>query len=551
MLTLLHIENYALIEHLEISPDASLNIITGETGAGKSIMLGALGLLMGKRADMKALFDEEKKCFVEATFDVSKMNLQSLFEVHDLDYDNACTIRREIAPSGKSRAFINDTPVTLDVLKEISEKLIDVHSQHDSIMLGSAAYQLALIDAFASTETLLTVYQQDYKAFKKAKAELQKLEAQASAAQKEFDYNSFLLEELNKANLKIGEREELDNQLTLLENAEEVKLKLSNVSTLLSHPEQSVLGALQDAVVLMNAAAKFSGEFEEMRKRLLSAKLELDDLASDIAAKEDKIEYDPEEIERVKDRLDMIFRLEQKHAARGEEELLSIQKELHQKVEEVLNFEDNLKALTQKVGDLEHKALASAKKLSEKRAASKEGLAKEITRLLVILGIPNATFTIDQQQKELSADGIDDVLFLYSGNKGFAQQEIKKVASGGEFSRLMLALKYVLAQKTAMPTLIFDEVDTGISGEVAVKMGELMRTMSQKLQIIAITHLHQIAGKGTSHFFVYKKDTATRTISHIKKLTEDERILEIAKMIGGENPTDNAIQSAIELISKN
>ncbi|AWV97280.1 DNA repair protein RecN [Arcticibacterium luteifluviistationis] len=548
MLAHLLIKNYALIEHLEISPDANLNIITGETGAGKSIMLGALGLLMGKRADGKALYNQEKKCFIEGTFNIGSYQLEELFEKADLDYENPCLIRREIAPSGKSRAFVNDSPVTLDVLKKLSERLLDVHSQHDSILLGESDYQLDLLDAFAENEALLKSYKEDYKVYRAAKKSLDYLSQQATELKKEFDYNSFLLEELSEANLKLNEQEQLQETLDVLENAEEVKLKLNQVSLLLNHPEQSLISALQDASVQLGPIVKYAQVYEDLKKRLLSVQVELVDIAEEVEKYEEDVEHDPEEIEKLKGRLDLIFRLQQKHGVKSIEGLIEIRESLSLKVEDVLNFDDKLKVLTQSLEKAEAKVLKTGQSLSKKRLSVVPALQKRVVTLLKELGIPNADFKIDNEEQPLDKNGINKVEFLFSGNKGFDLQGLRKVASGGEFSRLMLSLKYILAEKTAMPTIIFDEIDTGISGEVAIKMGVMMRQMSQNMQVMAITHLHQIAGKGTSHFFVYKNDTAARTVSSIKKLEENERILEIAKMIGGDNPSDSSIQSAFELL---
>ncbi|MGR3809191.1 DNA repair protein RecN [Jiulongibacter sp. NS-SX5] len=551
MLVQLQIKNYALIQHLEIFPDSELNIITGETGAGKSIMLGALGLLMGKRADGKALFDQSKKCVVEGTFEIKAYELKPYFEENDLDYENPCLIRREIAPSGKSRAFVNDTPVTLDILKGLAGRLIDVHSQHDSVMLADSTYQLDLLDAYAGSREELLDFQTSFKAYKKAKDELSQLKADAAEMQKEFDYNSFLLEELSEAKLQAGEQEEAEDQLSVLENAEEVKQRFANVSAILNHPEQSLLSALQEAGAQLNPIIKYSKEYEDLKKRLQSVQVELSDIADEISIVEEKVEYDPEQIQLLKDRLDLIFRLQQKHQVSDIEGLLEIQQNLSLKVENVLGFDTKLKDLQQTFEKSQKLMLEKAKLLRNKRKSVTQKMETKISELLKELGIPNASFKVNISEKEASSDGIDLVEYLFSANKGFELQPLKKVASGGEFSRLMLALKYILAEKAAMPTLIFDEIDTGISGEVAVKMGMLMREMSKKLQLMAITHLHQIAGKGTSHFFVYKADTPERTISSMKKLNNDERILEIAKMIGGENPSESSIKSAIELMSNN
>lgn len=548
MLANLLIKNYALIEHLEITPDANFNIVTGETGAGKSIMLGAIGLLMGNRADGKALYDQDAKCFVEGTFEIAAYNLKELFASLDLEFENPCIIRREIAPSGKSRAFVNDTPVTLDVLKQLSERLLDVHSQHDSILLGESDYQLNLLDEFAGNEELISTYQKEFKKYKDSKRELDKLSSEANNLKKEFDYNSFLLEELSLANIQESEQEESEEQLAVLENAEEVKLKLSHVSGLINHPEQSLISAIQEAVVQLNPIIKYAQSYQELRKRLQSVQVELADIAEEIEKSEEEVEYNPEQIEILKGRLDLIFRLQQKHQVKSSAELKTIEEALSIKVEEVLNFDDKLKAFEKTLDTAEKIVRETALTLTNSRMAMVPALEQNVISLLKELGIPNADFKISRLEQPLEKNGADKIVFLFSANKGFALQGLSKVASGGEFSRLMLALKYILAEKTAMPSIIFDEIDTGISGEVAMKMGIMMRQMSQNMQVVVITHLHQIAGKGTSHFFVYKNDSAEKTVSIIKKLEGNERVLEIAKMIGGENPSDSSIQSALELL---
>ncbi|MFT5885439.1 MAG: DNA repair protein RecN (Recombination protein N) [Arcticibacterium sp.] len=550
MLAHLLIKNYALIEHLEISPDAELNIVTGETGAGKSIMLGALGLLMGKRADSKALLDQEDKCIVEGTFHMEGYGLEALFKASDVDFEKVTVIRREISPAGKSRAFINDSPVTLDILKGIGESLLDVHSQHDSILLGESDYQLNLVDAYAGNSALIASYKKDYKTFKEAERVLNKLSEQSESLKKEFDYNSFLLEELSKANFQEGEQELAEEELAVLENAEEVKLRLSQVSSLLNHPDQSLINALQEASSQLNPITKLATAYETLKKRLQSIQLELSDVADEIERLETDVEHNPERIELLKGRLDQMFRLQQKHQVKTLSDLKSIEEDLSLKVEQVLNFDDKLKGLQSGLDAAEAKVKSSAMALSKSREDISGELEQRVMLILRELGIPNAEFKIDIQAKIYEKDGIDAVDFLFSANKGFALQGLRKVASGGEFSRLMLALKYILAEKTAMPSIIFDEIDTGISGEVAMKMGLMMRQMSKNMQVMAITHLHQIAGKGTSHFFVYKNDTSERTVSSIKKLGENERILELAKMIGGANPSDSSIQSALELLEQ-
>ncbi|SOE19988.1 DNA replication and repair protein RecN [Spirosomataceae bacterium TFI 002] len=548
MLQKIHIQNFALIDKLHITLDSELNIITGETGAGKSIILGALGLLMGNRADVNSLLDPDSKCVVEGEFDLQKMNLKQLFGSFDLDYDNTCIIRREIAPNGKSRAFINDTPVTLDILKAISSKLVDVHSQHDSVLLGSSAYQLDMIDAFAGNEEEVFEYKQAFHIFKKASSELEKLKKAAVNSQKDFDYNSFLLEELVEANIKAGEKEAAEEELNILENAEEVKTRLASLMSLFNNPEHSMIEMLRDASATLNPIVSVSKEYLTLKERISSVLIELSDIADEVEQKEGDLALDEERIAFLKDRLDVIFRLMQKHGVQDEEALLKQQNDLSIKVADVLDFDSKLQKLSRGVEQAKIEVEKIAQSLSKKRKGIVKDLNKKVILLLKELGITNADFDMSFEDKPLDETGQDEVSFLFSANKGIALQPLKKVASGGEFSRLMLVLKYYLAEKKSLPTIIFDEIDTGISGEVAIKMGALLRKMSTLMQVAAITHLHQIAGKGTSHFFVYKIDGVKRTFSNIKKLDEDERVIEIAKMIGGQNPSESAIKSALEVL---
>lgn len=549
MLKNLSIQNFALIDQLEIALDAELNIITGETGAGKSIILGAIGLLMGNRADVKALFKADEKCIVEGEFDLGKLSIKPLFESFDLDFDQHTIIRREISPSGKSRAFVNDTPVVLGTLKAISENLIDVHSQHDTLLLGSKEYQLDIVDAFAGNAELLEQYKNDFNTFKQYSKELASLEAKAQGSQDEFDYNNFLWEEIDEAHVQLGEKEKTEEELKELENAEEVGNRLKAASTYFTHPEQSISSMTREALAQINPLSSFGTIYKDLVKRLQSSLIELEDIAEEIQQKSESVELNEERVGELKDRLDQLFKLFQKHKVQDEEQLLAKKELLSQQLKDVLDYDDRLKKLQTQVSESESKCRQLAKKLNKNRVAVAPKITKDVVALLVELGIPNASFEVNITKQELDNTGSDDLVFLFSANKGVSAQPLKKVASGGEFSRLMLVLKYFLAQKKSLPSIIFDEIDTGISGEVAIKMGALLKKMSKYMQVSAITHLHQIAGKGTSHFYVYKKDEATRTVSRIKKLNKDERVIEIAKMIGGENPSDAAIENALEVLA--
>ncbi len=551
MLTDLLIKNYALIEQLKMKPHESLNIITGETGAGKSIMLGAIGLLMGNRADLKALFNTSEKCVVEASFLIWAYKLQPLFESLDLDYADHTTIRREVAPSGKSRAFINDTPVTLDVLKQISTRLIDIHSQHDNLLLGDNLYQLNLVDIYAENQALKSAYQATYQQFVRLLNEYKKRQDEFARSQKEFDYHSFLLDELQKAGFRAEEQEELEQEIQLLESAEEVKLKLNEVLAFLANDEMSVNDELRTKVNTLGQIARFLPAYAQLKERLESCLYELRDIANELAREEEKVEFSPERIEEVQGRLSLIYNLQQKHQVKTIQALLDIQADLTEKVNRVANFDEEIADLKNRLDDTERTLRELGEQLSATRKVVAPKIAQEIKVLLADLGMPNATIQITCEPISPSNEGLDLVNFLFSANKGIAPQEIARVASGGEFSRLMLALKYIMAGKAAMPTIIFDEIDTGISGEIALKMGTMFKAMTQKHQIVAISHLHQIAAKGNHHYFVYKDDSGDRTISRIRQLTEEERITEIAQMISGSKPSESAISSAKELLALN
>jgi DNA repair protein RecN (Recombination protein N) len=558
MLIDLKIKNYALIEQLEMHPSPVLNIITGETGAGKSIMLGAIGLLLGNRADTKLLFNQEQKCVIEGVFDISQYNLQEVFSAEDLDFDNTCILRREISPSGKSRAFVNDTPVTLDVIRKIGENLMDVHSQHDTLQLGDTSYQLNILDIYAGNTSLdiyagnlsyLKAYSETYRGYKKLESEYKKLEDQLAQSQKELDYNTFLLNEFDEAKLEADEQETLEEELKQLENAEDIKLKLTQAVQSLTESDFNITSALKDTAYLIGQLSQFSSKYDELRTRAESALIELNDIAGELEDAERRTEADPQRTLEVQERLNMIYTLQRKHQVQTIAELLAIQDELATKVGNVLNL-DNAIAKTKKEMDAAYQdVLKKAKELSDRRQSSFAKFEQELHNLVADLGMPNARIVIQHKEAQPTATGTDEISILFSANKGAQPQTLVKAASGGEFSRLMLSVKYMLADKTALPTIVFDEIDTGISGEVAVKVGRMMQQMAQKHQIIAISHLPQIAAQGDYHYFVYKEDREDRTISRIKQLNEEERVNEIAHMIAGANPSANAYQSAKELLS--
>lgn len=551
MLINLFIKNYALIRELEMQPDSELSIITGETGAGKSIMLGAVGLLLGNRADTRVLYDEGEKCVIEGTFDVPDHDsLAHVFEEEELDYDATNIIRREISPSGKSRAFVNDTPVTLETLRKIGNLLVDVHSQHDTLQLGSIEYQLYIIDTYAQNQGIQEEYRQSYKQYKKYQHTYEDLVANADTLRKELDYNKFLLDELTEADLTANEEQEmLEDQLKMLENAEEIKIKLNTAIDVLSNSEYAVNTSLRQVVSILNQLSNLAGKYGGLRERVESSLIELKDVAAELETEEGNIEFDPERINQIQERLTMIYRLQKKHTVESIQELLSIQEVLEAKVGKTLNFDEAI-AEAKKQMDKSYEALMKiAEKLSATRTQVIASIEGELMELLKDVGMPNATISILHETVKPIPSGIDTVSLRFSANKGMKPQELKSVASGGEFSRLMLCVKYLLADKTSLPTIIFDEIDTGISGEVAIKVGRMIKRMAQaKHQVLAISHLHQIAAKGNVHYFVYKDNSSEKTVSKIKKLTEAERINEIAKMIGGENPSESAIKNARELL---
>lgn len=549
MLQKLLIKNYALIQELNINPSAKLNTITGETGAGKSIMLGAVGLLIGKRADTKVLYSSDTKCIVEGIFDISNYNLEAFFEAEDLDFDNECVIRREISASGKSRAFINDTPVTLDILKNLGNNLMDVHSQHETLLIGDQDFQLRIIDAYAGTLEDLKHYKALFGSFSQAKRSLKSFKDSASQLQQEKDFNQFLFDELDKAQLKAGEQKELEEKLEILENGELIKLKLSQAYQLVDGQEFAAIQNLHQATESLKAIKNFGKEFAELSDRLNSSFIEIQDIAKELEITANEFEHQPEELQQTQERLSLIYSLQQKHHVDSIEGLLQLKTEIEEKLLAVQDVEGSEAKLQKALDDAFAKMHAKAKEISSARKKNFEKLENELQVLLSGLGMEDAVVKIERNEKPHDKNGIDDIKILFSANKGIAPQNLKNVASGGEFSRLMFAIKYIMADKIAMPTIIFDEIDTGISGEVAIKMVNMMQKMAENHQVITISHLPQIAAKGDQHYFVFKDNTAEKSVSKIKLLDEKERSLEIAKMIGGENPSDSAIQSAKELLT--
>lgn len=548
MLKSLSIENYALIKHLQINPDKALNIVTGETGAGKSIMLGALGLLLGNRADTKVLLDQERKCVIEGVFDISAYSLEPIFETFDIDYDQECIIRREINSSGKSRAFVNDSVSNLDFLKQLGLRLMDVHSQHQTLRLAHKDYQLEVIDAVAENTPLLSDFQLAHAAYKEKNRIYKRLITEGDQIRKEADYNQFLFEELDKAQLDADEQETLEEELNKLENAEEIKTKLNGALSISDRSDINIASMLQELKSLLNQISQFSPKYAILLDRIESLRIELTDIVNELETEEESTIYDPNRTEEVQERLNLIYKLQQKHQVSAIADLLEIYNELGDKVLKVENLDEAIEEAHKATKEAYDKAFSLAEALSSKRQSVFNGFSKQVQALLAELGMPNATISIDHSTTALNSNGIDEIDVLFSANKGVAPQPLKQAASGGEFSRLMFSIKYILADKTALPTIVFDEIDTGISGEIAIKMSQMMLEMAKNHQVITITHLPQIAAKGQSHYFVFKDESSETTTSQIRKLNHEERLNEIAEMIGGKQASKNAFDSARELM---
>jgi DNA repair protein RecN (Recombination protein N) len=548
MLTSLKISNYALIDHLAMHPSAGLSMITGETGAGKSIMLGAVGLLLGNRADTKVLLHEEKKCVVEGVFDIRSYGLQEYFEELELDYEDSCIIRREISPNGKSRSFVNDSPILLDHLKTLGEKLMDVHSQHDTLLLGEGDFQLGLVDAFAQTGVERAAYQQVFKEFKSSKKRLEELNRQAETLKKEFDFNQFQLNELSSLSLVAGEQEELEASQEILENAEDIKVKIQEILSLFQDEQFGVLQGMGLIQSSLQGLERFAKAFGSYRQRFQEAFIELKDLEESLVDEDSTAEVDPEKLGRTRERLSKIYQLQKKHGLQTVEELLALERHLADQVFQVQQVEDQLLEAKQVQLEKEKAMLQAAEVLSQKRMGCFPPFERALEELLHELGMENARIQLERQSLDPHATGLDRIELLFSANKGMPLQPLKKVASGGEFSRLLFAIKYMMADKMALPTLIFDEIDSGISGEVALQMVRMMQVIAKNHQVICITHLPQVAAKGAVHFFVYKDHSAEKTISKVKELTTEERVHELAKMIAGVNPSPAAQASAKELL---
>lgn len=551
MLTSLKISNYALIEELYMKPDQSFTIITGETGAGKSILLGALGLIIGQRADLNALKDKSKKCIVEAQFTIENYDLQGLFEQHDLDYEPISIIRREITPNGKSRAFINDTPVNLNQLKELGEQLIDIHSQHNTLTLNNNQFQLKLVDALAENKTLLIDYTAAYKQYKLTKKILADKESSITQAKAEENFLQFQFDELDQLNLVENEDEELEEEQRSLEHVEDTKAAVNSALNLLINQEENATDLIRSGKIQLTEAAKYNKVVNELNDRLTSLFIEFQDITSELESENENLEYDPERLAYIRERLSAIYTLQKKHAVNSVKELLEICKNIESKLLAITNFDDDIIQLKADLLKAEQSLSKISDELSARRKAAKPILELQVKELLGRLGMSNAILSVKFNSLDsYSSKGKEEVQFLFTANKGLEERELSKVASGGELSRLMLAIKRIMAQKVHLPTIIFDEIDTGVSGEIADKVGEILKEMSNDLQIISITHLPQMAAKGNSHLKVYKEDIENVTHSYIKELSKEERIEELAKMLSGSKTTSAAIDNAKALLNE-
>lgn len=550
MLTALSIKNYALIEDIRIDLKGGFTIITGETGAGKSIMLGALGLLLGKRADLSSIRNTGNKCIIEGIFDISGYKLKDFFDREDIDYDVQTIIRREILISGKSRAFINDTPVTLPVLVKLGDFLIDVHGQHQTLSLGENQYQFQVLDILAKTSPQLKSYKEEIKSLKKLEQKLLQLKQEQAAAIKEHDYNLYLLKELQEANLKEGQQEELEERSEELSNVELLTEHLSNAVNQLQHDEIGTLAGLKEVRNNLTKISGFSTTYTGLHDRVQSVIIELDDIVQELDNSLERVEANPEELVEVNSKLQLIYNLLKKHSTGNIADLIQITSQLQAKVYLTENAEADLQVLQNEIKQKKTELSSIGRSIHDQRTAVVPSFIKQVENILADLGMPNARLKIEVVKKEdFFANGQDELNWFLSANKGGDFNDIKKAASGGELSRIMLAIKSILATQSQLPTIIFDEIDTGVSGDIAQKMGDILQRMGNTMQVIAITHLPQIAGKGSSHFKIFKEDMEKSTVTRIKKLETGERIEELAMMLGGNTLSESAMAHAKSLLN--
>jgi len=550
MLLHLSVENFILIPKLEISVHKGFTCITGETGAGKSILVGALSLILGQRADTSVLRDKNQKCIVEGSFLIEGYNLNSIFEANDLDYESTSFFRREINPQGKSRAFINDTPVNLNVLKEIGERLVDIHSQHQTLELNDAAFQLGMVESYAGQPQTLVSYRKVFNEYNSLKSELEECIRKEQQSVNEKEFLNFQFEELEKATLAANEQQEAEEELEILTHAEEIKTRTFSAIGILADDELNVSDKLSEIKQLLEQASRFSHHLLPLSERISGSLIEIKDIANELRSFSDGVHFDAERIEKLGLRLDMIYHLEQKHRVHSVAELISIMNELSDKLFAIGSLESRIVEIKEALSKKESELLQVSNVLSDQRMAVIPTIETEMRNVLENLGMPSAIFKIKQETLAyFSATGTDKITFLFSANKGGEIREIQKVASGGELSRLMLALKSLVLNRSLLPTVLFDEIDSGVSGDIAGKVGGIMRSMSKHMQVIAITHLPQIAGKADSHLLAFKEDGATSTVSSLRVLSNEDRVNEIARMLSDETITESAKVTARELLN--
>ncbi|WP_195501409.1 DNA repair protein RecN [Bacteroides clarus] len=550
MLRSLYIQNYALIEKLDIDFGSGFSVITGETGAGKSIILGAIGLLLGQRADVKSIRRGAAKCVIEARFEIAGYGMQPFFEENELEYEDECILRREVYASGKSRAFINDTPASLVQMKELGEQLIDVHSQHQNLLLNKEGFQLNVLDILAHDEEELAAYQSLHREWKQAQRDLENLIALAGQNKADEDYIRFQLEQLEDAHLTAGEQEELEQEADTLSHAEEIKAGLFRAGQVMNSDEGGLLSALKECLNTMSGLQKVYPSAGELAERLESSYIELKDISQEISGKEEEVEFNPARLEEVNDRLNLIYTLQQKHRVSTVDELLALADDYAAKLSNITSSDEQIEELRSRSEALYNKVKKQAEVLTELRTAAAREVEKQMAARLIPLGMPNVRFRVEiGTRKEPGAHGADTVGFLFSANKNGALQNISSVASGGEIARVMLSVKAMIAGAVKLPTIVFDEIDTGVSGEIADRMADIMQEMGDSdRQVISITHLPQIAARGRAHYKVYKQDNETETNSHIRRLTDEERVEEIAHMLSGATLTEAALNNAKALL---
>ena len=552
MLKQLYIKNFTLIDELDIDFQSGFSVVTGETGAGKSIILGAIGLLLGNRADAKLLKAGEERCVIEAHFDLRRYELEPFFKENDIDYDaNDCIVRREVNASGKSRAFVNDTPVSLTMMRELGEQLVDIHSQHQNLLLSKEDFQRSVVDIIAADKAMLDDYRRTFQDYRKAEKDYENFLEEVAKNQQTADFMRFQLNELTEARLQDDEQEQLEQQRDTMSHAEDIKSVLYEAETTLSDDENGIVSRTQKIARQMGELARFYPTANDLSERLSTCHIELKDIADEIGKELENIDFDPRQLDSINQRLDLIYSLQKKHQATTMAELIAIRDDLSQKLSHIENSDEELALLRQKADALQQESQVKAKKLTALRTKAARQVEKEVLERLILLGIPNVRFKIELSEKPLSADGADKIVFLFSANKSTPMQPVSEVASGGEIARVMLSLKAMISGAVKLPTIIFDEIDTGVSGRVAEQMAHIMREMGENdRQVVSITHLPQIAATGTTHYKVSKNETKNGTKTTMKRLSDTERIEEIAQMLSGSKITEAAIENAKQLLNQ-